>query len=384
MGPSLLGCDSYYRDVSKSRYGGVPFTSIQNVETLIKGLDGQHVKSLMESIRVHGLLNPIHLQATGGTGYRLLCGHHRLAAWYALAYENGENHLERYHSIPAVVYSSDMAPELCELVALQDNLLRREFTDEEKHEMLQRVLRLRQFWNEFKEGQSQEMVRDIFKAIGDAHGLRWQAVRQRWMRYFDAKRLTGVTIDLLKAHRQQFEASLSKPEDKPTNSKKDGVSSGVPRHPRNDLPPVEPTSVPRPTFDELSRASGLTVDQLKKRWSVFRESHDIPNGTTWVKADEKHVDEFTEWVGDAEARAASAQLLAEQKKHKAATKKTLPVQTPVIAPKADTVTVSPPTAAKVAKPLTVTVSTDSATAAIRALVQYFEPEDLFKALEEFV
>jgi ParB/RepB/Spo0J family partition protein len=115
------------------RVAAVPITSINPGERR-RPLDPVKVQELTESIRRHGLLQPIGVRrvpSTKGkfaTGYDLVYGHHRLAAMLAL-FDEGTSGAD---NVAAVIYPADMPADAMALDEIVENLHRKELTPAEK------------------------------------------------------------------------------------------------------------------------------------------------------------------------------------------------------------------------------------------------------------
>jgi len=106
-----------------------------NPRRRLKGID-----ELAESIRTHGLLQPLVVRRAERGAYTLIAGHRRLAALKQIAAESADN---AWLQVPVVIRAED--PDQAYILTLVENLQRDDLSAIEESEALGRLLRDRRW-----------------------------------------------------------------------------------------------------------------------------------------------------------------------------------------------------------------------------------------------
>lgn len=100
---------------------GISFLAIKDIKSFhdhpFHLYEGERLKDMVESIREHGVLNPVIVRTSGG-GYEMLAGHNRM---------NAAN-LAGLKEIPAIV-KEDLSDEDAYVYVIETNMIQRSFAD---------------------------------------------------------------------------------------------------------------------------------------------------------------------------------------------------------------------------------------------------------------
>lgn len=127
------------RIVSKLDTGDVRQIPLNDIDQNEKNFfDVSDVQDLMESIEVHGVLQPL-VVVEHGQGYRLLAGHRRLKALQHL--HEADKRAKRWHTAPCVVLPP-MSDAMEQMVLIQTNTTARQLSYVEKMEAAVRLKKI--------------------------------------------------------------------------------------------------------------------------------------------------------------------------------------------------------------------------------------------------
>jgi len=128
----------------------IPCTSV-TVPKRERPIDKDAVAALSEDIELKGLLQPIGVRIARDDepgAYHLIYGAHRFQAWFnkydaaASANPVDKEGRARWHAIPAIIFGTDVTPEMATLLELSENLVRKELTRAERKRFAAQMNRL--------------------------------------------------------------------------------------------------------------------------------------------------------------------------------------------------------------------------------------------------
>ena len=108
--------------------------NIEVPEGRARAIDKATVQKIYESLPIHGLIQPIGVRQNT-LGLTLAYGEHRYRAWlqrYEEEVAAGDIEKGIWNQIPCIVYDSEGTDEDLRLLELNENLLRKELTPEER------------------------------------------------------------------------------------------------------------------------------------------------------------------------------------------------------------------------------------------------------------